>query len=170
MRYTSFSKARIEDHLSKNLIPELCSDASLILSKIDTKPRENVTDCMEACMTFICSWYDRRWPTIRLSPEINSARASGIYDHSCFDRIAREGLPPLTRWIESCLVEFSKRMNTSWTCYGNKKFSPGYGEQATTFSILAETLEDAMDEIPDSEPNRESIEDQLVSAVEALTV
>lgn len=56
MRYSFSSKAQIKDHLSKNNILELCSDASLTLRHVDAILGDTEgAECAEASMTFICS-------------------------------------------------------------------------------------------------------------------
>ena len=151
MRYSFSSKAQIEDHLSKTNILELCSDASLILRRVDaiTDDAKGV-ECAEASMAFICSWYDRRWPAFGDFSVPVSAGLPGIYAHSLFDRIPVVDLPPLARQIESCLLDFAKKMNVTWTSYGDDTFEPNFEAQASAFFHLAKGIEDAMDEIPDN--------------------
>ncbi len=151
MRYSFSSKAQIEDHLSKNNILEMCSDASLTLRHLDAilSDTEGV-ECAEASMTFICSWYDHRWPALSESSVYASAGLPGLYAHDCFDRIPVVDLPPLAQQIEFCLVEFAKKMNLTWTPYGYGTFEPDFDAQASAFFHLAKGIEDAMDEIPDN--------------------
>ncbi|KAL5346708.1 hypothetical protein ACLOAV_008415 [Pseudogymnoascus australis] len=151
MRYSFSSKAQIEDHLFKTNFLELCSDASLILRRVDdiTDVAKGV-ECGEASMALICSWYDRRWPVFGDSSVPVSAGLPGIYAHSCFDRIPVVDLPPLARQIESCLLDFAKKMNVTWTSNGDDTFEPNFEAQASAFFHLAKGIEDAMDEIPDN--------------------
>jgi hypothetical protein len=74
-----------------------------------------------------------------------SAKLPGIYAHNCFDRIPVVQFPPLARQIESCLVDFAKKMNLTWTDY-----EPDFEAQASAFFHLIKGIEDTMDEIPDS--------------------
>ena len=171
MRYSFSSKAQIEDHLSKNNILELCSDASLILRHVDAilSDTEGI-ECAEASMTFICSWYNRRWPALSKSSAPASAGPPGLYTHYSFDQIPMVGLPPLARQIESCLVDFAKKMNLTWTSYGDDTFEPDFEAQALAFFQLAKGIEYAMDEIPDNIRIWGKAQDELVIAVEALTL
>jgi hypothetical protein len=171
MRYSFSSKAQIEDHLSENNILELCSDASLILRHIDAvlSDTEGI-ECAEASMTFICSWYNRRWPALSKSSAPASAGLQGLYTHYSFDQIPVVGLPPLARQIESCLVDFAKKMNLTWTSYGDDTFEPDFEAQSSAFFQLAKGIEDAMDEIPDNIRILGKTQDELVIAVEALTL
>jgi hypothetical protein len=59
-------------------------------------------------------------------------------------------MPPLARQIASCLLDFGKKMNLSWTSYGDDTFEPDFKAQASAFDHLAKGIEDAMDEIPDN--------------------
>lgn len=171
MRYSFSSKAQIEDHLSKNNILELCSDASLTLRHVDAILSDTEGDeCAEASMTFICSWYDRRWPALSKSSLPTSAGLPGLYAHSYFDQIAVVGLPPLARQIESCLMDFARKMNLTWTPHGDDNFEPDLEAQASAFFHLAKGIEDAMDEIPDNNRIWRNPEDELVLAVEGLSL
>jgi hypothetical protein len=58
---------------------------------------------------------------------------------------------PLARQIEFCLTDFAKKMNLTWTDYGDT-FKPDFEAQASAFFYLAKDIEDAMDEIPDNIP------------------
>jgi hypothetical protein len=98
MRYNFSSKLQIKGHLSNNHILELCSDASLILHYVDGIISDtNGVECAKASMTFICSWYDQRWPSLNKISVLPSTGLSGIYAHCCFDRIPVVDLPPLAR-------------------------------------------------------------------------
>lgn len=79
-------------------------------------------------------------------------------------------LPPLARQIESCLTDFVKRMNLTWTPHGNDAFEPDLEAQASGFIHLAKGIEDAMDEIPDNNRIWGKTQDELVLAVEALSL
>lgn len=94
IRYSFSSKAQIKDHISKNNILELYTDASLILRHVDAifSNTESV-ECAKAIPA--------------------SAGLPGIYAHGCFDRIPVVDMPPLARQIESCLIIFAKKMNLS---------------------------------------------------------
>lgn len=119
MCYSVSSGAQIEDHISKNNISGLRSDASLILRHVDAifSYTESV-ECAEASMTFLCSWYGCRWPALSESSVPASARLPGRYAHDCFDRIPVVDLPPLARQIESCLMDFAKKMDLTRTLWG----------------------------------------------------
>jgi len=79
-------------------------------------------------------------------------------------------LPPLARQIESCLMDFAKKMNLTWTPYGNDGFVPNFEAQALAFFQLAMGIEDAMDEIPDNNPILGRAKDELIIGVEVLTL
>jgi hypothetical protein len=164
MRYSFSSKAQIEDHLSKTNILELCSDASLILRRVDAIIDDTKgVECAEASMAFICSWYDRRWPAFGDFSVPVSAGLLGIYAHSCFDWVPVVDLPPLARQIESCLMDFAKKMNLTWTSYGDDTFEPNFEAQASAFFDLASSIENAMDEIPDNNRILRKPKDELVN-------
>jgi hypothetical protein len=151
MRYGFSSKAQIGDDLAKNNILELCSDASLILRHVDAMFSDaEGTEWAQASMTFTCSWYNCRWPALSSSSVPTSAGLPGLYAHDGFDRIPVLDLPPLARQIELSLVEFAKKMNLTWTPYGDGTFEPDFDAQASAFFDLAKGIEDAMDEIPDN--------------------
>ncbi|OBT59989.1 hypothetical protein VE03_10775 [Pseudogymnoascus sp. 23342-1-I1] len=113
-------------------------------------------------MTFICSWYDDRWLAFGESSLPVSARLLGIYAHSCFDRIPVVDMPPLARQIESCLLVFAKKMNLTWTSYGNDAFEPDFKAQASAFFHFTKDIEDAIDEIPDNNRVFRKAQDELV--------
>lgn len=164
VRYSFSSKAQIVDHLSKTNVLKLCSDASLILQRVDAiiKDGSKWVECDKASKTFICSWYDRRWPAIRESPELLVAGHRGIYAHSCFDQIPIVDLPRLARQIESCIINFAKKINLTWISLGNNGFKPDWEGQASAFFHLAKGIEDAMDEIPDNNRVLKKHQDRLV--------
>lgn len=152
MRYSFVSKADIEDLISKNNISELCSDASLILRRLDANFSDmESAECAKASMTFLCSWYNRKWPKLGEMLVHDSPEIPGLYAQCCFDKIPVVlGLLPLARQIESCLVAFSKEMNLTWTPLGNDAFKANFDTQATAFFHLAKGIEDAMGEVPDN--------------------
>jgi hypothetical protein len=167
--YSFSSKAQIEEHLSRNNVSELCSDASLILHHVAAIIYDK-NNCAEAVMTFICSWYNRRWPALSKSFVPVSVGSRGIYGYHCFDRISLVNLPPLARQIESCLMSFAKKMNLSWMSHGDGDFEADFEAQSLAFFQLAKGIEDAMDEIPDNIRIWGKTQDELAIAVEALTL
>jgi hypothetical protein len=170
MRYSFASKAQIEDLLSEDNILELCSDASLILHHVDAiAGATHRAECTEAVLDFFWSWHDRRWPALSKSLVPASAKLLGIYAHDCFDRISVLHFPPLARQIESCLMDFAKKLNLTWTDYGDT-FEPDFEAQASAFFHLARGIEDAMDEIPENIRVWRDPQDELVLAVEGLSL
>jgi hypothetical protein len=171
MRYSFSSKAQIEDHISKNNISELCTDASLILRHVDAifSDTESV-ECAEASMTFLCTWYECRWPALSESSVPTSAGLPGIYAHGCFDRIPVVDMPPLARRIESCLMIFAKKMNLSWISHGDDDFEADFEAQSSAFFQLVKGIEDAMDETPDNTRIWGKTRDELVTTLEALNL
>ncbi|KFY48545.1 hypothetical protein V495_01245 [Pseudogymnoascus sp. VKM F-4514 (FW-929)] len=165
MCYSFSSKAQIEDHLSKTNILELCSDASLILQRVDTITDDTKDmECAEASMDFICSWYHRRWPALEKFSVPVSAGVLGLYDHSYFDWVPVVDMPPLARQIELCLMDFAKKMNLTWTSIGDNTFDPNFEAQASAFFDLASSIENAMDEIPDNNRILRKPKDELANA------
>lgn len=172
LRYGFSTKAQIKDDLSKNNILELCSDTSLIMSHVaaitsDTKGCE----CSDASMNFICSWYNRRWPALGEIFVQASVGLQGLFAQCCFDEILMvRDLPPLARQIESCLVDFAKNMNLTWTPLGNDAFKPDFEAQSSAFFQLVEGIEDVIDETPDNTRIWGKPRDELVIALEALNL
>lgn len=137
--YRFASKAQIEERLSRINLSEPCSDASLILHHI-AAIRYDKDKCAVASMTFICSWYNRRWPALSESFVPVPIGSRGIYGHHCFDRIPVVDLPPLARQIESCLMSFAKKVNLSWMSHGNGDFEADFEAQSSAFFQLAKGL------------------------------
>jgi hypothetical protein len=79
-------------------------------------------------------------------------------------------LPPLARQIESWLMSFAKKMNRSWMSHGDGDFEADFEAQSSAFFQLAKGIEDAMDEIPDNNRIWRKSQDELVLAVEALSL
>jgi hypothetical protein len=67
-------------------------------------------------------------------------------------------------------MEFAKKMNLTWMPYGDGTFEPDFEAQASAFFLLAKGIEDAMDEIPDNIRVLRNPQDELVLAVEGLSV
>lgn len=88
--------------------------------------------CVDASMGFICSWYMSRWSAMR-NFSVVFAGSPGLYDHYYFDRISVVDLPPLAGQIESCLLDFAKDMNLTWTPYEDDTFEPDFKAQASAF-------------------------------------
>jgi hypothetical protein len=66
-----------------------------------------------------------------------------------FERIPMVYFPPLARQIESCLMNFAKKMSLTWTDLRDT-FEPDFEAQAAAFFHLEKGTEDAMDEISDN--------------------
>ncbi|OBT62159.1 hypothetical protein VE03_08351 [Pseudogymnoascus sp. 23342-1-I1] len=113
-------------------------------------------------MAFISSWFDHRWPALGDSSVPVFVGHPGLYAHSCFDQIPVVDLPPVARQIESCLIDFAKKMNLTWTSYGNDAFEADFKAQASAFFHFTKGIEDAMDEIPDNNRVFRKAQDELV--------
>jgi hypothetical protein len=61
-------------------------------------------------------------------------------------------------------------MNLTWTSYGDDTFEPDFEAQASAFFHLARDIEDAMDEIPENNRIWGETQDELVLAVEGLSL
>jgi len=59
-----------------------------------------------------------------------------MYIHGYFDRIPVVDMPPLATQIESCRLDFAKKMNLAWTPHGNDAFEPNFEAQASAFFHL----------------------------------
>ncbi|PVH69206.1 hypothetical protein DL98DRAFT_578469 [Cadophora sp. DSE1049] len=67
-----------------------------------------------------------------------SAELPGLLAQCFFDEIpVARGLAPLARQIESCLVDFAKKMNLTWTPLGKDAFKPDFEAQSLDFFQLA---------------------------------
>lgn len=67
-------------------------------------------------------------------------------------------------------MDFAKKMNLTWTPYRDDNFEPDFEAQASAFFHLAKGVKEAMDEIPDNNRIRRNPEDELVLAVEGLSL
>jgi hypothetical protein len=67
-------------------------------------------------------------------------------------------------------MSFAKKMNRGWMSHGDGDFEADFEAQSSAFFQLAKGIEDAMDEIPDNNRIWRKSQDELVLAVEALSL
>jgi hypothetical protein len=59
-------------------------------------------------------------------------------------------------------MDFAKKMNQTWTSYGDDAFEPNFEAQASAFFDLASSIENAKDEVPDNNRVLRKPKDELV--------